>query len=44
MKEMEEMAKKYGTKIEFISRETNEGEQLAALGGIAAFLRYKFGE
>lgn len=38
---IEELAKKYGTKLEIISRQTNEGEQLYQLGGIAAILRYK---
>ncbi|MEM5804810.1 MAG: peptide chain release factor aRF-1 [Candidatus Aenigmatarchaeota archaeon] len=38
---MEEMAKASGAKIEMISKETKEGEQLAAIGGIAAFLRYR---
>lgn len=38
---IEQIAKSYGTKVEVISRETREGEQLFALGGIGAFLRWK---
>lgn len=38
---MEELVKNYGAKIEIISRQTREGEQLYELGGIAAILRYK---
>ncbi len=41
MDAIEEKAKQYGTKVEIISRETREGEQLFALGGIGAFLRWK---
>ncbi|MFQ6009952.1 MAG: peptide chain release factor aRF-1 [Candidatus Aenigmatarchaeota archaeon] len=37
---MEEMVKEYGTELEVVSRETKEGSQLAALGGIGAMLRY----
>ncbi len=37
----EKESKTYGTKIEVISKHTSEGEQLWALGGIAAMLRYK---
>lgn len=36
-----ELAKQYGTKVEMISRDTREGEQLYQLGGIAAILRWK---
>lgn len=36
-----ELAKQYGTKVEIISRDTREGEQLYQLGGIAAILRWK---
>ena len=36
-----EKAKKYNTKVEIISRDTREGEQLYQLGGIAAMLRWK---
>lgn len=38
---IEEKAKQYGTKVEIISRETREGEQLFAIGGIGAFLRWR---
>lgn len=38
----EEMAKDFGAKIEIISRDTREGEQLFQMGGIAALLRYKY--
>lgn len=37
----EELAKQYGTKIEIISRETREGEQMFQMGGIGAMLRYR---
>lgn len=37
----EELAKRYGTSIEVISRDTREGEQLYQIGGIAAILRWK---
>ncbi len=36
-----EMAKDYGSKMVVVSTETKEGEQLAQLGGFAAFLRFK---
>lgn len=36
-----ELAEQTGASIEVISSETREGEQLLALGGIAALLRYK---
>ena len=36
-----ELSKEYGTKVEIISRDTREGEQLFQLGGIAAILRWK---
>lgn len=39
--EFMERADKTGAKVEFISTETREGEQLYQMGGIAAFLRYK---
>ncbi len=38
---VEQMAEKYNTKVEIISRETREGEQLYQLGGIGAILRWK---
>lgn len=38
----DELAKKYGTSMEVVSTETREGGQLAALGGIAAILRYRY--
>ncbi len=38
---IEEKAKRYGSRVEIVSRETREGEQLFALGGIGAFLRWK---
>jgi peptide chain release factor subunit 1 len=37
----EAMAKNYGTKLEIISKDTREGEQLLALGGLGAVLRYR---
>ncbi len=39
--EIEKLAKKFSTKIEIISRDTNEGKQFFSLGGIGAFLRFK---
>ncbi len=39
--EIAEEAKQYGTKIEIISRDSREGEQLFELSGIAGFLRWK---
>ncbi len=36
-----DLAKKYSTKIEYISTETKEGEQFKSLGGVGAFLRFK---
>ena len=39
--EIIEKAKNYGTKVEIISKDTREGEQLFQLGGIAALLRWK---
>lgn len=36
-----EEAEKVGTKVEFVSRDTREGEQFRELGGIGALLRYK---
>jgi len=38
---LKEDAKKYGTTLEIISRDTREGEQLFQLSGIAAFLRWR---
>ncbi len=40
IEEFEEIAKQYGTTVKIISDETREGEQLKALGMIAALLRY----
>ena len=40
MEELEELANKYGTRIEIISTESREGVQLKELGKIAAILRY----
>jgi len=37
----EELAKQFGTEVVVVSRSSREGEQLYALGGVAAFLRYK---
>lgn len=37
----EVITKQYGTKLEVISMDTREGEQLAALGGLGALLRYR---
>lgn len=42
IKEFEKLAKNYGAKIEVISRDTREGEQLYQLGGIGAILRWKY--
>ncbi len=39
---LEEMAKNFGTEVVLISRGTREGEQFYQLGGIGAFLRWKF--
>ncbi|OYT42578.1 MAG: peptide chain release factor 1 [Candidatus Aenigmarchaeota archaeon ex4484_224] len=39
--EIEEIAKQFSTKIEFISTDTNEGKQFKALGGIGGILRFK---
>ena len=41
--ELEELANNYGTKVEIISVETEEGVQLKNLGKIAAVLRYETG-
>lgn len=38
---IEVIAERFGTKLEVISSDSREGEQLAALGGIAAILRYR---
>jgi len=38
---VEVIAEQFGTKLEMISKESREGEQLAALGGIGAILRYR---
>jgi peptide chain release factor subunit 1 len=38
----EDLSKSYGTTVEVVSTETREGGQLAALGGIAALLRYRY--
>ncbi|MEM5834780.1 MAG: peptide chain release factor aRF-1 [Candidatus Aenigmatarchaeota archaeon] len=40
---LSEKAKSLGSKVEFISTESNEGAQFKELGGIGAFLRYKLG-
>ena len=37
----EDLAERYDTKIEVISTDTKEGQQLLALGGIGAILRWK---
>jgi peptide chain release factor subunit 1 len=39
--EITEMAEATGAKVEIISAETEEGQQLKAFGGIAAILRYR---
>jgi len=39
--EFVEKAESFGTKIEFISQETNEGKQFEKLGGVGGMLRYK---
>ncbi|MBU3957989.1 MAG: peptide chain release factor aRF-1 [Nanoarchaeota archaeon] len=38
---VEQMAEKYNTKVEIISQDTREGEQLFQLGGIGAMLRWR---
>lgn len=42
--EIEELAKSFGTKVEYISVETREGIQLRDMGKIAALLRYSIEE
>ncbi len=39
--EFKGLAGQYGTKLEIISLDTREGQQLSELGGIGAFLRWK---
>ena len=39
---LKERAASFGTKIEVISKDTREGEQLISLGGVGAMLRYKW--
>ncbi len=39
---LSELSKNYGSTVEVISKDTREGSQLAALGGVAAILRYKY--
>ena len=41
IEELAEKAKELGATVEFVSTETNEGQQLFRFGGIAAILRYK---
>ncbi|MBI2084370.1 MAG: peptide chain release factor aRF-1 [Candidatus Aenigmarchaeota archaeon] len=38
---LSEKAKNYGTVVELISTDTNEGQQFKKLGGIGGFLRYR---
>jgi len=38
---LEEEAKSFGVKIEYISEDTREGQQFKELGGIGGFLRYQ---
>jgi len=38
---LKELAEQTGASIEVISKDTREGEQLLALGGVAALLRYR---
>ncbi len=40
MEEFESIAEQFGTKIEIVSQETQEGKQFLGLGGIGALLRY----
>ncbi len=40
---VEQIAEKYNTAVEIISRDTREGEQLFQLGGIGAILRWRAG-
>ena len=41
IEELEELAKKYGTKFTIISTDTREGAQLKEIGKVAAILRYE---
>ena len=41
IEELEELAKKYGTKFTIISTDTREGAQLKEMGKVAALLRYE---
>ncbi len=41
LEELEELAKSTNTRIEIISSETEEGQQLKAFGGIGALLRFR---
>ncbi len=38
---LEELAKRYGSKVEVVSKDTREGGQFSELGGIGAILRYE---
>jgi peptide chain release factor subunit 1 len=38
---MEEIATKFGTKLQLVSADTKEGQQFLALGGVGGFLRYR---
>ena len=40
VEEFVELAKKFDTKVELISRDTREGEQFYEMGGIAGYLRF----
>ncbi len=40
VEELVEIAKKFDTKVELISRDTREGEQFYEMGGVAGYLRY----
>ncbi|MFP4523131.1 MAG: peptide chain release factor aRF-1 [Candidatus Nanoarchaeia archaeon] len=44
LQDYEDAAEQFGSTIEIISTETEEGSQLASLGGIAAILRYPVDE
>ena len=44
VEELSEAAKQYGTRVELISQDSEEGDLfMKAFGGVAAFLRYKVG-
>lgn len=44
IKDFKKIAKKYGTTVELISTETDEGKQLKQISGIGAILRYEWNQ